>query len=199
MQSAKIAIKYRDLYKCRDINTMAENSRVKTVLKIQEKINICKEIEAGKKRDTILKDYNISRWTLRRILLNKDKYITFYENFKGRSKDNRRTMMVGRHEKLEQELYKWFVSERASGMPISGPLLTEKAKQLSVELNISDSIMFTNGWLNRFKERFNLRQLKLSGEALSADHEAAQTYIHTFAKIIQDNNLSPEQVCTKYN
>ena len=39
-----------------------------------------------------------------------------------------------------------------------------------------------------------MKYLKICGEKASADHEAAENYIDEFAKIISDENLSPEQI-----
>ena len=39
-----------------------------------------------------------------------------------------------------------------------------------------------------------MKYLKTCGAKTSADHEAAKNYIDEFAKIISDENLSPEQI-----
>ena len=36
---------------------------------------------------------------------------------------------------------------------------------------------FSQGWLQKFKERFNIKFKKAHGEKLSADHDSAQDYI----------------------
>ena len=35
---------------------------------------------------------------------------------------------------------------------------------------------FSQGWLQKFKERFNIKFKKAHGEKLSADHDSAQDY-----------------------
>lgn len=56
-------------------------------------------------------------------------------------------MITGNFEDPETILLKWFVS-----IPISVPLLLEKAKFFANELEILDFKQYT-GWLDRFKER----------------------------------------------
>ncbi|PKC68318.1 hypothetical protein RhiirA1_393026 [Rhizophagus irregularis] len=56
---------------------------------------------------------------------------------------------------------------------LSDVLLVEKAKQLADELNVPEGILqFSSGWLQKFKDRNNIRQIKLQGEADSADENA---------------------------
>ncbi|CAB5388151.1 unnamed protein product [Rhizophagus irregularis] len=45
---------------------------------------------------------------------------------------------------------------------LSDGVLTEKAKQLADELNVPQGILqFSSGWLQKFKDRNNIRQVKL--------------------------------------
>lgn len=59
-------------------------------------------------------------------------------------------MKTGNFEDPETILLKWFVS-----IPISVPLLLEKAKFFANELEILDFKQYT-GWLDRFKERHGI-------------------------------------------
>ena len=80
-------------------------------------------------------------------------------------------------------------------MPISGPIITAKAKLFHTELQIKKSCDFSSGWLKGFKRRHGIWYLKESGEKLSADKEAADELIDDFVqKISDEENLSPEQL-----
>ena len=52
--------------------------------------------------------------------------------------------------RIDDETYEWFVAQRAKNLPISGPILQEKARQIATELG--EKIVFTasNGWLEKF-------------------------------------------------
>ncbi|XP_066952342.1 tigger transposable element-derived protein 1-like [Macrobrachium rosenbergii] len=50
------------------------------------------------------------------------------------------------------------------------------------------------GWFDKFAKRFNIRSVKLHGEAASADTVAAESYPETFKGIIQEMGYRPEQV-----
>ena len=48
---------------------------------------------------------------------------------------NRKSLKLADDEQLDKALYAWFIQQRSSGTPISGPLLQEKAKHFSTQLN----------------------------------------------------------------
>lgn len=56
---------------------------------------------------------------------------------------------------------------------LSDALLVEKAKLLAKELGVpADTLTFSNGWLQKFKERNGIHREKLYGEGASADQNA---------------------------
>ena len=52
----------------------------------------------------------------------------------------------------------------------------------------------SKGWFDRFKKRFSLHNVKLSGEAGSADHDAAAAYPEELKRIIEEGGYLPEQI-----
>ena len=94
------------------------------------------------------------------------------------------------------------------GMPLSGPLIREKAKLLHDHLfdadGASTSVVGTNGtsipftvsreWVHRFKARYNLRNAKLVGEGASVDHDVAKAFPAELASLIEEKGYLPEQV-----
>jgi len=52
----------------------------------------------------------------------------------------------------------------------------------------------SSGWLQHFKERHGIRQLKLQGESLSADHEAVEPFRIKLNKLIEKEQLTLSQV-----
>lgn len=62
-------------------------------------------------------------------------------------------------------------------MPLSGPVLQEKAKMLAELLGDGGKNFVTScGWLDRFKNWHGIRKLTLCVEKMSADHEAVDMF-----------------------
>ena len=58
----------------------------------------------------------------------------------------------------------------------------------------SSSFQASRGWFDKFKIRYNLRNVKLAREAASADVAAATEYPKEVQKLIEEKGYLPEQV-----
>ena len=65
----------------------------------------------------------------------------------------------------------WFEQEREHGVPISGPILKEKPLSLNNKLGRDPNFTVSIGWLARWKDRYGVRQLSVTGESLSGNVE----------------------------
>nr|XP_033812893.1 jerky protein-like [Geotrypetes seraphini] len=110
---------------------------------------------------------------------------------------SRKTLHRSRIEKFDHVLIAWLRQRRFDGVPMSGMMLRKQAKKFQRILKIGNTkCVFSEGWLDKFKKRYALKCLKICGEKLSADNEAAVSYIDEFASIVAGagNCLSPEQI-----
>ena len=80
------------------------------------------------------------------------------------------------------------------GVPVSGPLLCEKAVSLSRVLNGETDFIASKGWAWRLCQRHGIRQLFLQGEKLSSDEKQAEEFVSTFKEFIQTNKYSLNQI-----
>ena len=106
----------------------------------------------------------------------------------------RKTLHQPRDATFDRCLYAWFSKQRKEGVPVSGPLLIARAKILKEEMKITSDITFSQGWLRSFKQRHGIRQLSISGEKRSADADAATVFKNTFANVMKENELTPDQI-----
>ncbi|GBO27799.1 hypothetical protein AVEN_123473-1 [Araneus ventricosus] len=77
-----------------------------------------------------------------------------------------------RHEKyvdINEAVLEWFKTVRAKKIPVSGPMIPHKAKELADALGI-ENFSASNGWLDRFRIRNNITFRSLCGEAADVDH-----------------------------
>ena len=107
----------------------------------------------------------------------------------------RKTMLKGKHKEVEEALFLWHEHLRGKGLPVSGPILQEKALQFKRQIEGEDSeFTASDGWLDRWKKRFSIRQITISGEALSADIEAVPLFKDNLFKFIEKEGISGEQL-----
>ena len=99
---------------------------------------------------------------------------------------------------MDQALYTWFVQQTSTGTPILGPLLQEKAKHFSMQLNGEsadhESFKVSTAWLNKLKNRHGIRNLSIQGEKLSAAEETVEPFLQKLNKVIEERGLIPEQI-----
>lgn len=96
-------------------------------------------------------------------------------------------MKKPKNELLEEALYCWFLQERSTGQPISGPLLCENALQLNKKLGGDETFVASNRWLYRFKLRHGIRELEIQGEKMSANVDAVNSFTDNFKKTLNEN------------
>ncbi|XP_041376848.1 tigger transposable element-derived protein 6-like [Gigantopelta aegis] len=76
----------------------------------------------------------------------------------------RKRISSGKFENLNGLMHQWFKQARSKTLPISGPILKEKALQFAEQLGVPD-FKASDGWLTSWKIRFNIKQFKVSGES----------------------------------
>ena len=99
----------------------------------------------------------------------------------------RKVMRLADDDKLDQALFLWFVQKRSQNLPVSGPVLCEKAAIMHAQIHAGESVppfQGGRGWLWRFCNRDGVRQLSLQGEKLSSDTTAVDTlYTKIFTSV----------------
>lgn len=104
-------------------------------------------------------------------------------------------------EKTEKLLGLWMQGQHQPWVPLSLTLIQEKAKTLYEDLkqNHSEesedaSLNASHGWFHEFKARAKFHNVKVSGEAVSADREAAQEFPEILWEIIDEGTYLLKQV-----
>ena len=64
--------------------------------------------------------------------------------------------------------WRWFEKMHRYNLPISGPMIKKQAKVYADSLGF-DGFKASNGWLESFKRRHNIGQLKTCGESGDVD------------------------------
>lgn len=121
----------------------------------------------------IAKKMGCSEGQVSRISSNRASILKEYESNANPEQKRHRS---GKAADVEAALSTWFTNARARDIPLSGPVLEEKASDISKHLDKPDFKPSTS-WLSRWKERNNIVFKKQHWEKKDADIPAVDNYI----------------------
>ena len=78
-------------------------------------------------------------------------------------------------EDADEAMYKWFSLARQRSVPVSGPMIREKACMIAEKMG-HHKFKASNGWLEKFKVLHNLKQFAVSGEAADVSEEMVESW-----------------------
>ncbi|XP_035210554.1 jerky protein homolog-like [Stegodyphus dumicola] len=87
-----------------------------------------------------------------------------------------------------------FRQEREQGTTISGPILQKKALKFYDEFQGEPGFTVSAGWLDKWENRYNIRQLNICGEKLSANLENAAIFMDNFHKLVKKEGMPGDQI-----
>jgi len=158
------------------------------ILTIAEKVNVINMVErSGKKNYEVANAFGIPSSTLSTILKNKSKILT---NFK--LQPSRKKIKLAEFPYLDSSLFKWYVHCRDSNLPVSGPILKEKANIFAKSLGY---LNFKNstGWLDKWKKRNNITLRKpCSGSVHVSEDQLSIQWKNDILNIIKE--YSPNNI-----
>ena len=107
-------------------------------------------------------------------------------------------------ENTERLLSLWVLDLEQRGIAVGKSQIQTKARSLFLTLKgnlvnpttaqSNESFVASNGWFENFKRRHEIKNVKLAGEAKSADLNAAKEYPAELQKLIEEGNYSEDQI-----
>lgn len=174
----------------------SNRKRKRDVVTIETKLQIINELNKGASAVGLSNKYGIPRTTINDLKKNAkqiEKFASQMQCVRGAKK--RKVLSKATNETLDEAIYLWFIQRRSEGVPLSGPLISEKALYFNKQLNGDENFKASTGWLEKFKNRHGIRQLNMTGEKLSA---ASTGEIDEFKKKFQnkmiESGLTRDQV-----
>ena len=138
-----------------------QETKKRRVLTLEENINWSKQLRIG--RNTLLWLNVLTRlcqFTISTIMKKKDDIV------QRQTKED--------DPDLDKALSEWFCKVRAMNIPVSGPLLQEKAQYFAGQLR-HGNFKASNGFLDKFKERHGITGQAVYGKVKSVDPGIVET------------------------
>ena len=88
------------------------------------------------------------------------------------------------YSEINDALYKWFVLARSKNIPVGGQQLIEKAKMIAATLG-KPEFKGSQGWLEKWKKRFAIKELKICGESGEVQGETVDSWKERLPEIVQ--------------
>nr|XP_054921146.1 tigger transposable element-derived protein 6-like [Dermacentor andersoni] len=144
------------------------------LLSLKTKRAILDEVRQNVKKSAIARKFDNAQSTLSTTIKNGSKIDAVLDADVG-SRDRKR-IRCPTYGDVEAALYKWFVDARSKNIPLSGPIILAKAKDLGFALG-HENFQPGNRWLQRFKDRHNITCKNFVGEAASVDQASLQQWM----------------------
>ena len=143
--------------------TPAKKSRKTQVeLSVAKKAELIRFIESGHSQREAAKEFCVSKTTAGQIMTEKTKWLELFS--KSDNPDCKRQQRETLFSEINHCVLLWFQRARAIGIPVSGPILQEIAKNFAGQMKV-DNFSASNGWLEAFKLRNGIKQRTISGMA----------------------------------
>ena len=120
-----------------------------------------------------------------KILKNKESILASYQsNASGSRVHTISKACNSEYSEINDALYKWFVLARSKNIPVGGQQLIEKAKMIAATLG-KPEFKGSQGWLEKWKKRFAIKELKICGESGEIQGETVDSWKERLPEIVQ--------------
>ena len=131
----------------------------------------------------VAEKFKCGKTQIQSILLKKDEIVM---DFEANVSSNIKRSRGAKNEEIDNALLDWFRKARSKNIPITGPMLQEKATRIAEALDVSlEEFKASNGWLDRFKKRNGIKAKFISGEAGDVREETVDSWKERLPEILQ--------------
>ena len=151
-------------------------------LSLEVKVKVIKEAQKhpGISVRTLGETFNCGKTQISEILKKKDSIMALYESNASSSKKPR----VSEFSTINESLYQWYLMACSKNIYPGGPQLAEKAREIAARLGKSE-FKGTNGWLSKWKKRYNIKRVAVCGEAGDVRGETVTSWKERLPEILR--------------
>lgn len=138
------------------------SSKKRAHLSLETKVQVINQAKANSQLTvrSLAEMFGCGRTQISDILKNKDEILSAYESNASTSKKKR----ISKFSDVNEALYQWYCMACSKNIYPCGPQLSTKAKEIAARLGVPN-FEGTNGWLEKWKRRYNVQKVTVSGES----------------------------------
>ena len=127
-------------------------------LTLENKVKVIRRTGSGESARAIAVDSGVGKTQIQNIIKNKD---VIMQQWASGANANRKVFKRYKtvNDEINEKTWEWFRDSTSRNVPISGKLIQEFALEQSVRLG-KDDFLASNGWLNRWQERYNVSKIQ---------------------------------------
>ena len=146
------------------------------VLTLAEKIQVIDAVNSGLSNVKVASKFQCGRTQIAYILLNKTAILEAYTNGTKSSTKYLQPCNCQYHE-INVKVLEFYFNARSKNMPVNGGLLKAEALAVVTNLNLKE-FSASNGWLDSFSARHQLRYGTLHGQSAGVDSDVCDQWRH---------------------
>lgn len=175
---------------------MVETTKQRMSISILNQKRILEMIDAGNSYKEITKTTGVKSSAICSIKRRREKIEGYIHSDENGDFSSRKRLKPASHPNVDRTLYLWFLQQRSAHVPVSNQVLREQGKVFHEKLCSDESCSFvaSDGWVLGFKKRRGLRNLKITGEKLSANDDAVGPFKLKLFEQINEMGLSLDQI-----
>ncbi|BFZ14341.1 hypothetical protein BsWGS_17380 [Bradybaena similaris] len=132
---------------------MAKRTRV--LLTLEERVKVIKRSKSGDSSRKLAADFKVGKTQILAILKGENDIIRRWED--GENGDRKVSKVrKSTYEEVNSIVWDWFCNTRARNIPVTGKMIQEQAVLVATERGFDD-FSGSNGWLDRWRTRHNVR------------------------------------------
>ena len=174
------------MWLCKMASKPSTQVRKRNYLSLEKKVQVIKHLQEnpGTSIRALGEKFGCGKTQIAYILKNKECILSlFYDNSSG-SRVHTIKSCTSEYSEVNEALHKWFRLACYKNIYPGGPELMEKAKKLAEKLGKSD-FKGSQGWLDKWKKRYNVKLLKICGESGDVQGETIDSWKECLPEIIQ--------------
>lgn len=166
---------------------MAPKKRMLTLKEKMEVVNLL-DRERVSVRD-LAKRFNIGKTQAAEITKNKEDIRSKWQS--GININQKKVFLKKEGFNIDKRCFEWFVKARSQNIPISGPLVKVKAKEIATNLGYNN-FGASDGWLQKWCKRHNISFKCISGEAAAVNQVDVEQFLEKLPSMLL--GYKPEDV-----